>query len=391
MSRILLTWEMGGGYGHLVRLRMLAEPLIEEGHDVTIALHDPRLAPRYLDDLDLNWIAAPSFTARTKQPLALKSFPEILLMQGFNEAEALYARIRSWQGIYDLVKPDVVVYDHSTTAMLAYRGRDARQVAVGTGFFNPPRVSPLPLLRPWLDVSDEQLLALEQRVLGIINLAAIRAGIHELEYMHDLFDLQGMALLTYPEIDHYQDRGEADYWGIPPNPEGEACIWPQGEGPKIFAYLKPFAAMQDLLKVLKKRGGPTIVHAPMIPPELKAQYEGSNILLTGNPVDIDQAAREADVCICNGGHGTVATMLLAGTPMLILPQHLEQLIMAQRLEALGAATLDQKLQPKTMKNALDKLLAKSSFKEAAEGFANSHERNTADRFFVKVLNLAFGT
>jgi UDP:flavonoid glycosyltransferase YjiC (YdhE family) len=391
VSRVLLTWEMGGGYGHLVRLRTIAEPLIEDGHEVTIALHDPHLAPRYLDDLDLSWIAAPSFSARTKKPLALKSFPEILLMQGFNDAEALYARIRSWQGIYDLVKPDVVVYDHSATAMLAYRGRDARQVAAGTGFFNPPRVSPFPLLRPWLKVSDEQLLALEERVLEITNRAAIRAGIHELDHMHDLFDLQGMALLTYPEIDHYAERGDADYWGIPPNPEGEAFIWPPGDGPKIFAYLKPFATLQDLLKLLKKRGAPTIVHAPMVPPKLQDQYKGTNILLIETPIDIEQAASQADLCICNGGHGTVATMLLAGTPMLILPQHLEQLIVANRLEALGAATVDPKLQQKSMKTALDKLLTETSFKEAAGRFASSHERNTADGFFVKVLNLVAGS
>ena len=149
MSRILLTWEMGGGYGHLVRLRAFAEPLIAAGHEVSFALHELRLAPRYLSDLDARWLSAPSGGVRAQKPLALKSFPEILLMQGFNDADALYARMRAWHGIYDLVQPDLVIYDHSATAMLAYRGRDARQVAVGTGFFNPPPVSPLASVSPY--------------------------------------------------------------------------------------------------------------------------------------------------------------------------------------------------------------------------------------------------
>jgi Glycosyltransferase family 28 C-terminal domain len=231
------------------------------------------------------------------------------------------------------------------------------------------------------------LLAVEQRVLEITNRAAIRAGIYEMDHLHELFDLQGMALLTYPEIDHYAERGDADYWGIPPNPEGEAFNWPSGDGPKIFAYLKPFATLQDLLKLLKRRGAPTVAHIPGVPPKLKEQYKGTNILLTEIPVDIEQAASEADLCICNGGHGTVVTMLLAGTPMLILPQHLEQLIMANRLEALGAATVAPKLQPKGMKAALDKLLAETSFKDAAAGFASSHQRNTVADFSERVLAL----
>ena len=383
MSRILLTWEMGGGYGHLVRLRAMAEPLIKKGHAVTIALHDARLAPRYLDDLEARWLPAPSFVARTQKPLALKSFPEILLMQGFNDADSLYGRVRSWQGIHDLVEPDLVIYDHSATAMLAFRGRDSRQVAVGTGFFNPPRVTPYPLLRPWLKVDDEQLLKMEQRVLDITNRAAERAGIPKLDQLNDLFDLHAMALLTYPEIDHYEDRGEADYWGIPPNPEGEALNWPTGDGPKIFAYLKPFKTLPDLLDQLKQRSAPAIVHVPVIPQKMAESYKDSNVLLTDKPVDIEQAANEADVCICNGGHGTVATML-------ILPQHLEQLIMAQRLETLGAATSAPRLQPKGMQGGLDKLITEASFKEAAAGFAGSHQRNTPAGFSKKVLGLAAG-
>jgi len=388
MSRILLTWEMGGGYGHLVRLRAIAEPLLKKGHEVSIALHDPQLAPRYLDDLDLRWLPAPSFTPRPGKPLALKSFPEILLMQGFGDAESLYSRLRCWQGLYDSLDPELVIYDHSATAMLAFRGRPAKQFALGTGFFNPPRVSPYPLIRPWLKVETAQLERMEARVLDIANQAAKRAGATTMAQLHELFDIDGTALLTYPEIDHYEDRGDADYWGIPPNPKGEAVAWPAGDGPKIFGYLKPFKTLPALLGQLKARGAPCVIHLPKVPPKLAESLEGSCVRVTDKPVDIEQAAAEADVCICNGGHGTVATMLLAGKPMLILPQHLEQLIMAKRLSTIGACTVAPKLKERGMQAGLSALIEDPKFKAAAETFASAHKRNTAASFSKRVLGLA---
>jgi len=391
MSRILLAWEMGGGYGHLVRLRSFIEPLLEEGHQVTVALHETRLASRYLDDLDIRWLPAPKAMPTTNQPLELKSFAEILLMQGFNEVEGLYGRMRCWEGIFDYVRPEVVLYDHSATAMLAFRAREVRQLAIGTGFFNPPRVTPYPLLRPWMRVGPDQLMQVEERVLEITNRALECSGIPAMDALHEMYDLDGLALLTYPELDHYEGRDTADYWGVPPNIAGDPTAWPEGDGPKVFGYLNLIKPLPSLLAELKRRRLPALIHMPAIPADLRQTYEGSNVRLTDRPVDIEQAAAEADYCICHGGHGTVANMLLAGTPLLLLPQNLEQLILAQRVEALGAAKIAIKLEPKPIKVALEDLLSRRNPVDAAARFASTHDRHTVDTFAERVLDFAEGT
>ena len=50
MARILLTWELGGGLGHLMNLRPLAEGLTRRGHRVVAALRDLSSARQFLPD-----------------------------------------------------------------------------------------------------------------------------------------------------------------------------------------------------------------------------------------------------------------------------------------------------------------------------------------------------
>ena len=53
--------------------------------------------------------------------------------------------------------------------------------------------------------------------------------------------------------------------------------------------------------------------------------------------------------ICHAGVGTVETLVTAGKPVLALPQHLEQMMTAKRLAALGAGlVVDPNESPATM-------------------------------------------
>jgi len=49
--RIVLTWELGGGLGHMMNLRPLAAELVARGHEVFIAAGDLSRAIDVLGDL----------------------------------------------------------------------------------------------------------------------------------------------------------------------------------------------------------------------------------------------------------------------------------------------------------------------------------------------------
>ena len=50
MPTVLLAWELGGGLGHFMNLRPLAEGLRRRGHRVVAALRDLSVARRFLAD-----------------------------------------------------------------------------------------------------------------------------------------------------------------------------------------------------------------------------------------------------------------------------------------------------------------------------------------------------
>src|SRR5690242_8008310 len=120
MSRILMTWELGAGYGHLAPLLALAKPLKAKGHEIAFAARDLKTAATLLGGTGIAVHQAPA-NLEPAPGLALHSFPQILLNTCFDDPEKLHARVQAWRKLYTDFKPDLLVSDHSPTALLAAR------------------------------------------------------------------------------------------------------------------------------------------------------------------------------------------------------------------------------------------------------------------------------
>lgn len=167
MARILMCWELGAGYGHLAPLLSLSRPLQAQGHTLMFAVRDLASAEAVLGASGIPFFQAPAnFSPRRG---TLHSYPQILLHTAFHDLDELKSRVQAWRALYMLLEPDILVCDHSPTALLAARGLPIHSVATGNGFVMPPDASPLPELRHWEAVDPQELARDEAKALDLAN------------------------------------------------------------------------------------------------------------------------------------------------------------------------------------------------------------------------------
>jgi hypothetical protein len=377
MGTILISWELGGGLGHLVQLAPLARGLAARGHKVFAALRHLERADAVFGNGVASLLAAPWATTpverQVRPPLTLA---HILHNMGWHDPAQLRGLCEAWRTLYALVRPDLIVFDHAPTALLASRGLDVRRVTIGSGFCIPPDVSPLPNLRPWAggaNAEPARLAESERGLLGCMNAQLGEWGQPALARVTQLYsEVDEAFLVTFPELDHYLGRASAGYWGpIYSSDGGGKCDWPDGRGGRVFGYLKNFSAVGALLEALARSGRPAVVVADGIPGGVRGRFAGCGTMrFEDRPVDIGAAARECDLAVLNAGHGATAAALLAGKPVLLVPVHLEQGLLARAAVRNTGAGLEASYKDGADAAAkLEAMLATEKYAEAARAFA----------------------
>lgn len=372
MARILMTWELGGGYGHLAPLLSLARPLQDEGHTLMFAARDLTAAEAVLGSSGIAYYQAPANFAPQRGE-SIHSYPQILLRTAFNDRDELLARVRAWRALYALLEPDILVCDHSPTALLAARGLPLRCVATGNGFVLPPDVTPLPELRDWEALGSGELQRLEAQALDMANATLRALDAPPLARLSTLFADAAQALLTLKELDNYAELREGeDYWGVPPGPTGTEPHWPEGSGKRVFVYGQPFQILPQVLADLDRSGYRSLVYVPRFPLEERGRLQSARLQFADALLDMTAVSAQCDCALMTNGHGTTAAMLLAGKPVLLLPQHLEMLLIAESVRKCGAGLAASLKSAEEIRAKLSRLLEEESFGREARAVAENY-------------------
>lgn len=334
MKRIVFCTELGGNYGHITGFIPLAERLRACGCELFFILRSTQYA--YLLGAGAQAIQAPlpKFLPARKEHL---SYAGILSMIGYGTPIILSDYLGAWRNKLAAIKPDLVIADHAPTALLAAHSLGLRSAAIGTGFVIPPSESGF---FPSFNARTEfQSDSDETTILPVVNKVLSGVGIEPLQYLGQIFSPASRFLCSFPELDHYGVRGDADYWGpLYSDHIGEDYLWPSGAAPKIFAYVTPkITHLHPFLDALAELEGTKLVHIPGGIGEYSQKYTDKGLVISSTPLRMESILPDADLVISQAGAGLSSLCAIYGKRHVMIPTQMEQHMLAQRMASQGLA------------------------------------------------------
>ena len=364
MKKILFTWELGAGLGHIQPIKQRCELLPQ--YALYAALQNLRTAQAVLAGTSVTLLQAPYLQALPEQPIVYtKCFSDLLYNNGFASRALLGGLVRGWRTLFELIEPDLVVFDHSPSALLAARAYPFKKVITGSGFMCPPATEPFTVFFPdQLSTEDrQQVLQTEQTVLNVCNTVMPQVPLQHISELYGSVDK--VLLTTLPQFDHFYRPAGADYLGFHSAPSGKKPQWPAIDGKRIYAYLKPFPELPWFLQRLKQSGQPTIIYSNNIDQALLQQHQADNICFEPEPLDLQQVAADCDFAIINSNYDTGCQLLAAGIPLMTMPLSREQQVLTAKLLDTGACVAAHPADRDRMLQALNAMSSDSVYKQAA--------------------------
>ena len=324
---------------------MPVEIALKQGHRVVMALKELQHAKLVFGDLPIQYLQAPHRTGNLPlDPAGIPSFTHLLIRQCFGSVDELSGYLRAWCGIFERVAPDLVLFEHSPTALIAAHHYHFKKVLVGNGFTAPPIQSdsgepflPFPptLRSPevWQGLRND-----DGEVRKLINAALARLTLPEIPSLHAIYAQTDTSfLMTWPVLDHFGPRAHTRYLGVEPPRPRPAPVWPNGAGPLVFGYLQSFPSIEQLFRGLMAQNARAVLFVRYLPDALRQTYANTGLVFVDTPVDLEIVASQADWVINHGNHSTVAHFAVSGVPQLLIPLYQEQLFLARNLVVQGSA------------------------------------------------------
>ncbi|WP_025900179.1 hypothetical protein [Sneathiella glossodoripedis] len=201
MGRVLFGSEFGANLGHIYPMKRIADRLHANGHEIVFAVRNLIQTKRAFKGTDYKLVQAPfwlNLPGKDINRMPTPSYADVMTRQGFGFKENLSGFFGAWADLTELVKPDVVIADHSPGLSAAIRRRYP-MINFGNGFTLPP--SHLEEYPPV--IATGKPLAPQSKLLDIFNEALSGIGAMPLEFLPQIFDTEGQYVCTVPQLDPY--------------------------------------------------------------------------------------------------------------------------------------------------------------------------------------------
>lgn len=391
MRTILFCWELGEDFGHLGKILALAQEFSQESIQFYIAAKDLSAASKIDWPSYVKFIQAPIWLR--SNPLALKaaSFAEILFYKGYDSYQNLKLLTDSWLTIFELVSPDIILFDHSPSALLAASGLKIPKIIASNPYLTPtPGTSTMNLI-PGPHFDEAKAAEIHQRVIKVINSVKQDYEAAPITAIGDLFIADATYLSGFSETDYFNaHRQNTVYCGpaLATSIGTQEPRWKSGLSQKSLAYLKHRdPRSRAILKILASMQARTLCFYSEAKAEDIKELSESSLMVSNIPFNLSKAYSEAKVIICHGGQGVVNEALSRGIPLIVVPTQAEQYFIAEKIKELGTGIVINKNDSTTeMEKKISDLFSNPRFYEKAKYLAEKNFNINADEIRKEIFN-----
>ncbi len=150
---------------------------------------------------------------------------------------------------------------------------------------------------------------------------------------------------------------------------------------RAFAYVKPHPHVFDLLCVLSSHDISLLVYSPGLDVGVKERLSlQGRMRFLDEPANMVDVAEASDFLVLNAGHGSTATALLSGTPILQMPLNMEQVITARNTVRIGAGVGVDAARPLTFNQTVGTFLARLDEHRAQANFFAEQQPTCAENY-----------
>lgn len=331
MAKILVGYERGDNLGHYKRLAPVAEALAAEGHQVVLFLRNLWDCRAQITRNPLPFIQSPDLVPPNpaeREPKPMGAYSDIMVYCGFGRLDSLFTATLAWRTVFDQLRPDLIVCDHSPVVCFAAYGR-IPVVQVGDGFTLPPAEGDS---FPGFQAKKQATVPVE-RIVAVMNEVQARLGGPRVPCVTAPLRTAGRLVCTLKGLDPYKDQRQDPVIGPT---EGLQAPLPLPDKPRLFAYLgMEHRITAKLLAVLQASDLPAEAYVRGLTEETAKKFLRPGLTFYKSPQPIDRVLARATLAIHHGGSGMSLACCSAGRPQIALPIHEETLLNAQALGRIG--------------------------------------------------------